>query len=202
MSRSIRRAMIDRDHQQLSLVRQCILLDVSRPRRTTGLRHNNNFVRLFRDTPGPGRTGQTGRERQTNKRNKAIKRKSPAPGVEHTQHHEKPKRPKNYPQGAAELPSSGRTLLNAHHCPQHQHPTHTSCACGEHSYGQSRRPLSFRLSSLLPKSPRVPRACWQSSPHPTTTPPTPPRAIGPPASALDTALPKWPAEPRLQTDLG
>ncbi len=30
MSRSIRRAMIDRDHQQLSLVRQCILLDVSR----------------------------------------------------------------------------------------------------------------------------------------------------------------------------
>ena len=29
-SRSIRRAMIDRDHQQLSLVRQCILLDVSR----------------------------------------------------------------------------------------------------------------------------------------------------------------------------
>ena len=26
MSRSIRRAMIDRDHQQLSLVRQCILL--------------------------------------------------------------------------------------------------------------------------------------------------------------------------------
>ena len=29
MSRSIRRAMIDRDHQQLSLVRQCILLDVS-----------------------------------------------------------------------------------------------------------------------------------------------------------------------------
>ena len=30
MSRSIWRAMIDRDHQQLSLVRQCILLDVSR----------------------------------------------------------------------------------------------------------------------------------------------------------------------------
>ena len=30
MSRSIRRAMIGRDHQQLSLVRQCILLDVSR----------------------------------------------------------------------------------------------------------------------------------------------------------------------------
>ena len=30
MSRSIRRAMIDRDHQQLSLVRQCILLDVIR----------------------------------------------------------------------------------------------------------------------------------------------------------------------------
>ncbi len=30
MSRSIRRGMIDRDHQQLSLVRQCILLDVSR----------------------------------------------------------------------------------------------------------------------------------------------------------------------------
>ena len=30
MSRSIRRAMIDRDHHQLSLVRQCILLDVSR----------------------------------------------------------------------------------------------------------------------------------------------------------------------------
>ena len=30
MSRSIRRAMIDRDHQQLSLVRQCILLEVSR----------------------------------------------------------------------------------------------------------------------------------------------------------------------------
>ena len=29
MSRSIRRAMIDRDHQQLSLVRQCILLDVT-----------------------------------------------------------------------------------------------------------------------------------------------------------------------------
>ena len=30
MSRSIRRAMIGRDRQQLSLVRQCILLDVSR----------------------------------------------------------------------------------------------------------------------------------------------------------------------------
>ncbi len=30
MSRSIRQAMIERDHQQLSLVRQCILLDVSR----------------------------------------------------------------------------------------------------------------------------------------------------------------------------
>ena len=30
MSRSIRQAMIDRDQQQLSLVRQCILLDVSR----------------------------------------------------------------------------------------------------------------------------------------------------------------------------
>ena len=30
MSRSLRQAMIDRDHQQLSLVRQCILLDVSR----------------------------------------------------------------------------------------------------------------------------------------------------------------------------
>ena len=30
MSRSIRQAMIDRDHRQLSLVRQCILLDVSR----------------------------------------------------------------------------------------------------------------------------------------------------------------------------
>ena len=30
MSRSIRRAMIDLDHQQLSLLRQCILLDVSR----------------------------------------------------------------------------------------------------------------------------------------------------------------------------
>ena len=29
MSRSIRRAMIDRDYQQLSLVRQCILLDLS-----------------------------------------------------------------------------------------------------------------------------------------------------------------------------
>ena len=30
MSRSIRRAMIDRDHQQLSLVRQCTLLNISR----------------------------------------------------------------------------------------------------------------------------------------------------------------------------
>jgi len=30
MSRSIRQALIDRDHRQLSLVRQCILLDVSR----------------------------------------------------------------------------------------------------------------------------------------------------------------------------
>ncbi len=30
MSRSIRQAMIDRDHRQLSLVRQCRLLDVSR----------------------------------------------------------------------------------------------------------------------------------------------------------------------------
>ncbi len=30
MSRSIRQALIDRDRQQLSLVRQCILLDVSR----------------------------------------------------------------------------------------------------------------------------------------------------------------------------
>ncbi len=30
MSRSIRQAMIDRDRQQLSLVRRCILLDVSR----------------------------------------------------------------------------------------------------------------------------------------------------------------------------
>ncbi len=30
MSRSIRQALIDRDHQQLSLVRQCSLLDVSR----------------------------------------------------------------------------------------------------------------------------------------------------------------------------
>ena len=31
MSRSIRRAMIDRDHQQLSLVRQCILLESAGP---------------------------------------------------------------------------------------------------------------------------------------------------------------------------
>ena len=30
MSRSQRQAMIDRDHSQLSLVRQCALLDVSR----------------------------------------------------------------------------------------------------------------------------------------------------------------------------
>ena len=30
MSRSVRQALIDRDHQQLSLVRQCILLAVSR----------------------------------------------------------------------------------------------------------------------------------------------------------------------------
>ncbi len=30
MSRSMRQAMIARDHQQLSLVRQCNLLDVSR----------------------------------------------------------------------------------------------------------------------------------------------------------------------------
>ncbi len=30
MSRSMRQAMIDRDHRQLSLVRQCSLLNVSR----------------------------------------------------------------------------------------------------------------------------------------------------------------------------
>ncbi len=30
MSRSLRQAMIDRGHQQLSLVRQCALLDISR----------------------------------------------------------------------------------------------------------------------------------------------------------------------------
>ncbi len=30
MSRDQRKSMIDRDHDQLSLVRQCILLDVSR----------------------------------------------------------------------------------------------------------------------------------------------------------------------------
>ena len=30
MNRSLRQAMIDRDHQQLSLVRQCILLNISR----------------------------------------------------------------------------------------------------------------------------------------------------------------------------
>ncbi len=30
MSRSIRQALIDRDHRQLSLVRQCKLLDISR----------------------------------------------------------------------------------------------------------------------------------------------------------------------------
>ena len=30
MTRSMRQAMIDRDHRQLSLVRQCSLLDVSR----------------------------------------------------------------------------------------------------------------------------------------------------------------------------
>ena len=36
MSRSIRRAMIDRDHQQLSLVRQCILLDEMDPGFRTG----------------------------------------------------------------------------------------------------------------------------------------------------------------------
>ncbi len=30
MSRSLRQAMIDRDHKQLSLVRQCALLDISR----------------------------------------------------------------------------------------------------------------------------------------------------------------------------
>ena len=36
MSRSMRQAMIERDHDQLSLVRQCNLLDVSRPRCTTG----------------------------------------------------------------------------------------------------------------------------------------------------------------------
>ena len=30
MSRSMRQAMIDRDHRQLSLVRQCRLLDVNR----------------------------------------------------------------------------------------------------------------------------------------------------------------------------
>ena len=46
MSRSIRRAMIDRDHQQLSLVRQCILLDVS----TTSLVRcdNSQVIVIFR----------------------------------------------------------------------------------------------------------------------------------------------------------
>ncbi len=65
MSRSMRQAMIDRDHQRLSLVRQCKLLDVSRasvyyrlaPTRAEDLELMARMDRQYLKTPStaPGR---------------------------------------------------------------------------------------------------------------------------------------------------